>query len=209
MIKSYLIIIFFVCKLACSAQDPSQDLPNGFFVPFIAPDLTDIKGDPYLQEKWETGSITTETGIFHDLLLRYEIASDILEYKRGTFTLSFKSGALKSFVISGGKTPRRFRYFPQEIAKKKSREGFYEVVPLGPDSTELLVRHRKNLYEADFGPYSVQERSEYRYEPTVFILGNGRLDRVRLTTKFCKTYLAMSKEDVDRSLRNVGILLDE
>ncbi len=174
----------------------------------MEPDLSDIKGDPYLND-WAEGSITTKTGKFEGLLLRFNIASHQVEHRRGTHTMTFNRDILDGFELYCDSQPRRFLRQGDDRVKKSSQAGFFEVVPLGTDSVQLFIRHLKNFYEADFGPYSIQERSEYRYEPVVFVERNGILNKVKLTRRFCQMTFGLSKEEVLRALEEKGISLDD
>ncbi len=174
----------------------------------MEPDLSDVKGDPYLKD-WAEGSITTKTGKFEGLLLRFNIASHQVEHRRGSHTMTFHGGILDEFELYCDSQPRLFLQLGDDRVKKASQAGFFEVVPLGTDSVQVFIRHLKNFYEADFGPYSIQERSEYRYEPVVFVERNGTLHKVKLTKRFCQITFGISKDEVLRALEQRGISLDD
>ncbi|MEM9324224.1 MAG: hypothetical protein AAGA85_01150 [Bacteroidota bacterium] len=210
MVKEYAMILFGLQACIGYAQNNSgRNLPTSFFIPFVESSLTEVVGDPYLSKDWSQGTIHTANGTFEGLLLRFNIASDILEHKRGTFTMYFDKKALDEFTINTPEHDRRFRFMDQGQVRKKSRIGYYEVVSLGQDSTELFIKHRKNLYEADLGAYSIQETPEYRYEPKLLVLKDNLLVKARLTNKLCEDHFGMPKAKVEEVLMTLGISLDD
>ena len=207
--KSYLFIFFSIVAFGVKSQQGGQSFTTSTFVPFISPDLTDVIGNPYLNEEWAFGTVITRTGTFDSLLLRYNVERQLLENRRGTHFLTFNRATLRGFILGDESDPREFRYIPQKDVNNSIGEGFVEVVKLGPESRELLVRHKKNLYRADYGPYSVQRRSEYRYEPTLLMWRKNKVKKVRLTQKFCRDTFGLSKTEVEDILLSKGISLNQ
>ncbi|MEM9324223.1 MAG: hypothetical protein AAGA85_01145 [Bacteroidota bacterium] len=204
--KNYLIFLFCIQVLVGQAQS-IKVFKRGADHPAAAANSDEPQGDAYLLEDWSKGTINSETGTFDSLLLRYNIVSDIVDYQRGTYTLSFNQGALNAFELETEQGTRVFKYMKIDQVKKKSRVGFYEVISLGSDNPSLYIKHKKVLHDADIGAYKIQEQPEYYYEATLYILEDGELMKSRLTKKLCDNNLGKSKDEVEARLQKFGISL--
>lgn len=62
----------------------------------------DVKGDPYFNSDWLKGKVQiTEKATTEDLLLRYNVADNILEFTRGKKVYLMNSGKIKGFTLYG------------------------------------------------------------------------------------------------------------
>ncbi|NGP77012.1 hypothetical protein G3570_10235 [Balneolaceae bacterium YR4-1] len=111
LLKILLLTIFsFTFAFAALAQDSnftdaelmemSQALDNTSGDYYLSSQSRDVKGDPYFNSDWLKGKVQiTEKAETEELLLRLNIADNILEFTRGEKVYLMNSGKIKGFTF--------------------------------------------------------------------------------------------------------------
>jgi hypothetical protein len=128
--------------------------------------ISDVQGTPYLNEKYESGKITTtQDTVYENIALRYNAFTDDLEFKQGenVFNVAFKTIVKKAEF--GGKT-FSCRSFSEHGT---TRDGFFKLVTEGKAS--LLARFTiKFLDREDAKAFSDYQPARFEdVEKTYFI----------------------------------------
>lgn len=111
LLKALLLTIFSLSFVfTATAQDSnftdaelmemSQALDNTSGDYYLNSQSRDVKGDPYFNNDWLKGKVQiTDNAVTEDLLLRLNIADNILEFTRGEKVYLMNSGKIKGFTF--------------------------------------------------------------------------------------------------------------
>lgn len=111
LLKALLLTIFSLSFVfAASAQDSnftdaelmemSQALDNTSGDYYLNSQSRDVKGDPYFNKDWLKGKVQiTDKAVTEELLIRLNIADNILEFTRGEKVYLMNSGKIKGFTF--------------------------------------------------------------------------------------------------------------
>ena len=121
---------------------------------------TNAKGFPFFEwDSLQTGSLTYDGILYHDIAMEYSLTSDelIIHNFTGDALISLVPEKITSFSIAG----HRFRY----IAAALPETGFYEELYASPQLT-LLARRKKTLVP----PSTQDEQPKYVQTDRYFLL---------------------------------------
>ena len=98
--------------------------------------MSEIQGTPYLDESFDSGTVTTSGGItYENIPLRYNAFSDELEFKKGDDTYNIDPKTIVKLAKFGNAT---FTCSPYD-AEGKTKNGFFELLADG--KAKLFIRY--------------------------------------------------------------------
>jgi hypothetical protein len=141
-----------------------------------------VKGSPYLNAEFLPGTLSMKNGrIFDEIVFRYNIYTDQIEFKRNDEILMFSAPNEVEKVVFESRTFEYGNYY----LKNKLVNGYYQLLADG--ECKLLVRRssiikREELPASEFGGHNY--RDYFRNEVDHYITKNHRdLIPINKTTK--------------------------
>jgi hypothetical protein len=159
---------------------------------------SDIKGSPFLFEKWMPGSVTTEKAIYKNLDLKLDSYSNTLFFKKDDQPYELEE-TIKSFTLApAGDTSRQMFY----------KKGFSQA-GLKPDQyVQVLAEGKLGFYRSDIK--LLAEMSEinrgivksFTTSSRYFIAKNGSMQLVKLSKKEFLSLLADQDEKIQAYIKD-------
>lgn len=146
---------------------------------------TKVKGTPYLNEKWQKGSIKTKKGSFEDLFLRLNIHKQQLEFQRSKSAFAFGKEVIPSFKLSNENGSFEFLYLRVDTLEKSAgKDGFYHLLAKNQNGIQLLGFYSTKLRKAEKGPYSNNDAFDsFEKKATYYLLNKRVLQKFKLSDK--------------------------
>ncbi|UBM63030.1 hypothetical protein LA303_03400 [Candidatus Sulfidibacterium hydrothermale] len=178
--RFFVFVAFLLASSGLFAQSESTVLTYGDFIQLRQSrpvgkqslSLSEISGSPYLNVKYQTGSVLTKKGVkYVHIPLRYNIYSDEMEFrnKNGNALIITSPDNIKE--IKMGDTV--FVYVPY-LADKKLHKGYFQLLNHG--AVEGLVRYRVEFQPAQqVGAYTESQPPKFiHYSPLFYVRPAGQ-----------------------------------
>ncbi len=147
-----------------------------------------VKGTPYLFDNWKIGEVYfKDNTLVRDILVRYNIYTDDIEYKNSTSgeSIILKRDKIREFRIFDDKINLSLQ-FSEFNFKPGENEKFLFAQVLYDGSTKFLLRRAKEFRKANYqGAYSSGIKYDEFYDNNKYYMlkKDGSLLKIKLTEK--------------------------
>jgi hypothetical protein len=195
--KKYLLSFFLLASLVTYVQNINQLSDPVTNKNFSLEKYSEIKGSPFMIDKWIEGSVTTPKGIYQKLLLKYNAYENLLIFNNNDEPYEFQETIL-AFTLM----PK-----PGENASNLNFKNGISANGIQPQQfIQVLEEGKINLYKY-FGK-QVSEMSEINagmvktFTPNIkYYIGNSSsLNFTKLNGNDCLQLMADKKELIDKYL---------
>ena len=157
--------------------------------------ISDVQGTPYLNEKYESGKITTvQDTVYENIELRYNAFTDDLEFKQGenVFNVAYKTIVKKAEF--GGNTFSCKSFIEHDI----TRDGFFRILVEG--KATLMARFTiKFLDREDAKAFSDYQPARFEdVEKTYFIAIDGAPAQMIINKKTLPAMFGAKKGEMEQ-----------
>lgn len=158
----------------------SQALDNTSSDYYLNSQSRDVKGDPYFNKDWLKGKVQiTDKAVTEDLLLRLNIADNILEFTRGEKVYLMNSGKIKGFTFYAQPENIVFRNGFKSDDHDIDASTFMRVMYDG--SVQMIAHHSSSLKKnlPTYGSANIKD--EYVDDTEYFVIDeSGKYHDVKL-----------------------------
>ncbi|MEL6676230.1 MAG: hypothetical protein AAFR61_28750 [Bacteroidota bacterium] len=174
-----------------------------------------VLGTPYLSADWIKGTLEEKTGdVFHDIYLRYNMVSDVIEMQSMTGKrVTLTKAQIVAFSLYLAETDMHFQVFEDPEPAKKNKDPYFYAQVINSGPMKLLIRRRKYLAPRDnsISPYHTQVNDIYKYRGDkyyVIFKGEAVPRRLRKNKKQLLSLMADHADEIKKFIKinylNVG-----
>ena len=108
-IRFILAIFYFLCLSSVFSQVQIQDPLSGRLLSVSK--YGGINGNPFLNDRWMKGDVTTKKGVYANILLKYDAFSNVLYFNRNDELFEFEDEVLSFVLKPNQEDSSTFKFF--------------------------------------------------------------------------------------------------